>query len=78
MTIQTTISPDGERLVTMTAEEYQDLIDARDAAAAMREIAAGTMPTVAEAAGISAQTPRSDPDRIVAGGRHFPALPGTA
>jgi len=44
MTIQTTISPDGERLVTMTAEEYQDLIDGRDAAVAMREIAAGTMP----------------------------------
>ena len=47
MPIQTTISPDGERLVTMTAEEYQDMIDARDAAVAMRDIAAGTMPTVA-------------------------------
>jgi len=60
MTIQTTISPDGERLVTMTAEEYQDLIDARDAAVAMREIAAGTMPTVAEAdvdAYLAAPTP---------------------
>jgi DNA-binding XRE family transcriptional regulator len=60
MTIQTTISPDGERLVTMTAEEYQDLIDGRDAAVAMREIAAGTMPTVAEAdldAYLAAPTP---------------------
>jgi DNA-binding XRE family transcriptional regulator len=60
MTIQTTTSPDGERLVTMTAEEYQDLIDARDAAVAMREIAAGTMPTVAEAdvdAYLAAPTP---------------------
>ena len=60
MTIQTTISPDGERLVTMTAEEYQDLIDARDAAIAMRDIAAGTMPTVAEAdvdAYLAAPTP---------------------
>jgi len=60
MTIQSTISPDGERLVTMTAEEYQDLIDARDAAVAMREIAAGTMPTVAEAdvdAYLAAPTP---------------------
>ncbi len=50
MTIQTTISPDGKRLVTMTEDEYQDLIDARDAAVALRDIAAGTMPTVAEAA----------------------------
>lgn len=60
MTIQTTISPNGERLVTMTAEEYQDLIDGRDAAVAMREIAAGTMPTVAEAdvdAYLAAPTP---------------------
>lgn len=49
MTIQTSVSPDGESLVTMTTEEYQDLIDARDAAIAMREIANGAMPTVAEA-----------------------------
>jgi DNA-binding XRE family transcriptional regulator len=49
MTVQISVSPDGENLVTMTAEEYQDLIDARDAAIAMREIANGTMPTVAEA-----------------------------
>ena len=46
MTIQTTISPDGERLVTMSAEDYQDLIDARDAEAAMRAIAAGTLQTL--------------------------------
>jgi DNA-binding XRE family transcriptional regulator len=60
MTIQTTISPDGERLVTMTAEEYQDLIDGRDAAVAMRDIAAGTMPAIAEAdvdAYLAAPTP---------------------
>ena len=60
MTIQTTISPDGERLVTMTAEEYQDLLDGRDAAVAMREIAAGIMPTIAEAdldAYLAAPTP---------------------
>jgi hypothetical protein len=49
MTIETSVSLSGERLVTMTAEEYQDLIDARDAAIAMREIANGTMPTIAEA-----------------------------
>jgi DNA-binding XRE family transcriptional regulator len=46
MTIQTTISRTGERLVTMTVEEYQDLIDARDAEAAMRAVAAGTMQTL--------------------------------
>ncbi|MSO99692.1 MAG: XRE family transcriptional regulator [Acetobacteraceae bacterium] len=46
MTIQTTISPDGQRLVTMTTEEYQDLIDARDAEAAMRAVAAGTLQTL--------------------------------
>jgi|HubBroStandDraft_1064217.scaffolds.fasta_scaffold146436_2 DNA-binding XRE family transcriptional regulator len=46
MTIQTTISRKGERLVTMTAEEYQDLLDARDAEAAMRAVAAGTLQTL--------------------------------
>ena len=43
MTIQTSISPDGQRLVTMSAEDYQDLIDARDAEGAMRAVAAGTL-----------------------------------
>lgn len=37
------ITPDGQGLVTMTAEEYQDLIDARDAETAMRAVAAGTL-----------------------------------
>jgi DNA-binding XRE family transcriptional regulator len=46
MTIQITISPDGQRLVTMSAEDYQDLIDARDAEAAMRAVAAGTLQTL--------------------------------
>lgn len=46
MTIQTTISPDGQRLVTMTAEEYQDLIDARDAEVALRAVASGTLQTL--------------------------------
>jgi len=32
--------------ITLTTEEYQDLIDARDHALAMREVAAGTMPTL--------------------------------
>jgi DNA-binding XRE family transcriptional regulator len=46
MTIQTTISPEGQRLVTMTEEDYQDLVDARDAEAAMRAVAAGTLQTL--------------------------------
>jgi DNA-binding XRE family transcriptional regulator len=49
MTIQTVVAPNGERLVTMSEQDYQDLIDARDAAIAMREVATGVMPTVAEA-----------------------------
>ena len=49
MTIQTIVSPAGERLVTMTAEDYQDLIDARDAEAAMRAVADGSMPTLSGA-----------------------------
>lgn len=32
--------------VTLTRAEYQDLIDARDHAIAMRQVAAGVMPTV--------------------------------
>ncbi len=46
MTIQTTTLPDGETLVTMTGEDYQDLVDARDAAIAMRAVAAGALPTI--------------------------------
>ena len=46
MTVPKLILPTGEEAVTMTAEEYEDLIDARDHAQAMREIAAGTMPMV--------------------------------
>lgn len=60
MTVQTLVAPSGERLVSMTEEEYQDLIDARDAAIAMRDVASGLMPTVAEAdvdAYLAAPTP---------------------
>jgi DNA-binding XRE family transcriptional regulator len=42
------ISPGRELLVTMTEEEYQDLIDARDAETAMRAIAAGTLQTLSD------------------------------
>ena len=50
----------GQRLVTMSAEEYQDLVDARDAEAAMRAIAAGTLQTLSGAdvdAYLAAATP---------------------
>jgi DNA-binding XRE family transcriptional regulator len=40
-TIQTIVSPSGEELVVMSRQEYQDLLDARDHAAAMRDVAAG-------------------------------------
>ncbi len=46
MTIRRMIGPDGGKLVMMTAEEYEDLIDVRDAQAVRREILAGAMPTV--------------------------------
>src|SRR5690349_16093938 len=46
MTIQTTIAPDGSRLVTMTADEYENLIDARDHALAMCAVRDGTMPLI--------------------------------
>ena len=40
----------NSNVVTMTRDEYQSLIDARDHAIAMREIMAGTMPTVPDSA----------------------------
>lgn len=46
--------------VTLTRTEYQDLIDARDHAIAMRDVSSGTMPTVPEAevdAYLAAATP---------------------
>jgi DNA-binding XRE family transcriptional regulator len=60
MTIQMTVSADGERLVTMTEDEYQDLLDGRHAEAVMRGIAAGTVETLGEAevdAYLAAPTP---------------------
>lgn len=41
MSVQTIISPSGDELVVLSRQEYQDLLDARDHAAAMREVAAG-------------------------------------
>jgi DNA-binding XRE family transcriptional regulator len=50
MTIEMKVSATGDRLVTMTEAEYEDLIDARDAAIAMRGIADGTVETVPDGA----------------------------
>lgn len=41
MSPQTIVSPSGDELVVLSRQEYQDLLDARDHAAAMREVAAG-------------------------------------
>ena len=38
-----------EDTVTLTRTEYQDLIDARDHAVAMRDVASGTMETLSDA-----------------------------
>lgn len=50
MSIETITRPDGMRYVTMTAEEYRDLVDSRDAAVAMRAVEAGVLPIVPEEA----------------------------
>ncbi len=39
-------TPATPRRATLTAEDYQDLIDAADAKAAMRAVAAGTLQTL--------------------------------
>ena len=41
MSIQTIVSPSGDELVVIQPQEYQDLLDTRDHAAAMRAIADG-------------------------------------
>ena len=46
--------------ITLTRTEYEDLIDARDAAIAMRDVASGVMPVLSEAevdAYLAAPTP---------------------
>jgi DNA-binding XRE family transcriptional regulator len=49
MAVQFIATPGGEKMAVLPAEEYQDLIDARDAEAAMREVRAGRMETFTEA-----------------------------
>jgi DNA-binding XRE family transcriptional regulator len=41
VSIQTIVSPSGDEFVVLSRQEYQDLLDARDHAAAMRSVAAG-------------------------------------
>jgi DNA-binding XRE family transcriptional regulator len=60
MTIQVLTLPSGEEGVAMSRAEYQDLVDVRDYALAMRDLAAGTMPTISDAdmdAYLAAPTP---------------------
>lgn len=49
MAVQFIATPGGEKMAVLPAEEYQDLIDARDAEAAMRDVRAGRMETFTEA-----------------------------
>lgn len=49
MSIQMLTLPSGEEAVAMSRAEYQDLVDVRDHALAMRDLARGTMPTISEA-----------------------------
>jgi hypothetical protein len=46
--MQTLTTPGGEKLIVLTEEEYEDLIDTRDAIAAEQELAAGRMETFSE------------------------------
>jgi DNA-binding XRE family transcriptional regulator len=59
MSIEFVTAPDGSRKVVMSEADFQDLLDARDHAEAMRKVAAGA-PTFGEAevdAYLSARTP---------------------
>jgi DNA-binding XRE family transcriptional regulator len=49
MNVQFIKTPGGEELAVLSREDFEDLIDARDAALAKREIAAGRMETFCEA-----------------------------
>ena len=49
MPVQTITTPAGEELVVLSRQEYQDLIDARDHAMALRDVAFGAMETLGEA-----------------------------
>lgn len=44
MAVQTIVSPSGDELVVLSRREYENLVDARDHAAALRDVASGAMP----------------------------------
>jgi DNA-binding XRE family transcriptional regulator len=60
MAIQTIRGPNGEDMVLLSMDEYEDLVDARGHEAAMRAVASGAMETLSEdaaAAYLAAKTP---------------------
>ena len=60
MTIQTTRGPNGEDMVLLSLDEYEDLTDIRGHEAAMQAVASGAMETLSEedtAAYLAAKTP---------------------
>ena len=60
MAVQTTNGPNGEQMVLLSRDEYEDLLDARGHAAAMQAVASGAMETLSEddaAAYLAAKTP---------------------
>ncbi len=60
--MQTITTPGGEKLIVLTEDEYEDLIDTRDAVVAEQQLAAGRTETFSEAevnAYLSSPTPLS-------------------
>jgi DNA-binding XRE family transcriptional regulator len=60
MAAQTTRGPNGEEMVLLSMDEYEDLIDARGHQAAMQAVASGAMETLSEEdtkAYLAAKTP---------------------
>lgn len=60
MPIQTTRGPNGEAMVLLSLDQYEDLADLRGHAAAMQTVASGAMETLSEeetAAYLAAKTP---------------------
>jgi DNA-binding XRE family transcriptional regulator len=58
--MQTTRGPNGEDMVLLSRDEYDDLLDARGHEAAMRAVGSGAMETLSEqdaAAYLAAKTP---------------------
>lgn len=58
--MQTTRGPNGEDMVLLSRDEYEDLLDARGHAAAMQAVASGAIETLSEedaASYLAAKTP---------------------